>query len=747
MKLCKTFFTVLTAAITPVLSPVLLLLCAITSAFMSPAVIAEAESGPASDDFINADPYLWLEDVEGEKALSWVESQNQRTLEQLQSDPVYNELYQQAAAIVNVKERIPFGTLRNGEVYNFWQDADHVRGLIRKTSWQSYQTTSPEWQTVLDIDQLAADEGKNWVYKGSECFTVATDAGGKQYRCMLALSDGGKDAAVRREFNISTGQWVEGGFSLPEAKSNVAWISPDQLLVATDWGSDGSTLSESGYPTEVHLWQRGTPLNKAKPVLRADKKDLGAFPLTFRLSHGEHLAAVTVSENFWDSRVTVYPDSAEGGIQLPLPAQHTLAGMFEGYLVFVTQQDWEPEPEKNTDHSRVYAAGSLLAFDLSNFLKNGELPDIKTLFVPNERQAIQAGGVSVTADAILVPVTDNVRGQLYTITRRETGWKTTQADVPENGTIRVTFADEEEPLALIQYEGFLTPDSLMSYNPVTDAVQTLKSLPVLFDAQDLVVEQFEAVSSDGTQIPYFVVHKKDVSLDGRTPTLLYGYGGFQVSMRPFYSVLNGKLWLERGGAYVLANIRGGGEFGPSWHQAGLKTERQLIYDDFIAVAEQLIEKKITSQKHLGIMGGSNGGLLMGVMLTQRPELWNAVVIQVPLLDMLRYHLLLAGASWVGEYGSPEIAEEREWLEQMSPYHNFDAAVEYPEPFFLTSTKDDRVHPAHARKMAKRFEASGKPFLYYENIDGGHSAAANLQETAKRKALEFTYLTEKLMSTD
>ena len=718
-----------------------------TLVFSSSCAVADPASTMTEPFSTQHDPYIWLEQVEGEQALNWVESQNQRTLEQLQNAPVYKDLYQKAEAIVNVEERIPFGTLRNGEVYNFWQDADHVRGLIRKTSWQSYQTSSPEWQTVLDIDQLARDEGKNWVYKGSECFTVATDAGGKHYLCMLALSDGGKDAAVRREFNITTGQWVDGGFSLPEAKSNVAWITPDQLLVATDWGSDGTTLSESGYPTEIRLWQRGTPLNDAKPVLQADKKDLGAFPMAFRLSTDEHLAAVTVSENFWDSRVHVYPQSAGEGIQLPLPAQHTLAGMFEGYLVFVTQQDWQPEPATHTGQARVYPAGSLLAFDLGNFLKNGKLPDVKTLFVPHERQAIQARGVSVTADAILVPVTDNVRGQLYTITRGETGWNLTQADVPENGTVRVAFADEEESLALIQYEGFLTPDSLMSYHPETDAVQTLKSLPVQFEASDLVVEQFHATSTDGTQIPYFVVHKKDIPLDGSTPTLLYGYGGFQVSMRPFYSGLNGKLWLERGGAFVLANIRGGGEFGPSWHQAGLKTERQRIYDDFIAVAEQLIEKKITSQKHLGIMGGSNGGLLMGVMLTQRPELWNAVVIQVPLLDMLRYHLLLAGASWVGEYGSPEVAEEREWLEHMSPYHNVDPTQDYPEPFFLTSTKDDRVHPAHARKMAKRFEATGKPFLYYENIDGGHSAAANLQETAKRKALEFTYLTEKLMATD
>ena len=698
----------------------------------------DAESAVASD------PNIWMEEVLGVRALDWVKAQNERTLKQLQADPVYQDLFSKAETVVNIKERIPYGRIMNGEVYNFWQDADHVRGLLRKTSWKSYQTETPEWETVLDIDQLAEKEGKNWVYKGSECFTEKKRPGKDQLYCMMSLSDGGKDAAVRREFNLTTGAWVEKGYSLPEAKSEVAWITQDQLLVGTDWGNDGSTLTESGYPSEIRLWQRDTPVSDATLLLKADKNDLGVFPVPLRLSEGKYLAAAAVSENFWDRHVFVYPDVSKPGLRMPLPLQHTIAGTFEGYFVFTTEQDWQPENDQG-EKGELYPAGALLAFDLGDFFKTGKLPHVDVLFSPDKRQAIQSRGVSVTRDAILVPVTDNVRGTLLKVTLEQNNWQVAKADFPENGRLSVSFADEDEKLALVSYEGFLTPDSLMSYNPATDDIKPLKSLPVQFNAADLTVEQFEAESTDGTLIPYFIVHKKDIPLDGSTPTLLYGYGGFQVSMRPFYSGLNGKLWLDRGGAFVLANIRGGGEFGPAWHQAGLKTQRQIIFDDFIAVAEQLIGKKITSPQHLGIMGGSNGGLLMGVMLTQRPDLWSAVVIQVPLLDMLRYHLLLAGASWVGEYGSPDVPEEREWLETMSPYHNFHAQTEYPEPFFLTSTKDDRVHPAHARKMAKLFEDAGKPFLYYENVDGGHSAAANLQETAKRKALEFTYLTEKLMT--
>lgn len=682
------------------------------------------------------DPYLWMEEVEGEKALDWVRAQNERSLDQLQSNPLYEELEAAALEIVNSKERIPYGSIRNGEVYNFWQDETNVRGLWRKTSLESYATDAPEWETILDFDKLAEEEGKNWVFKGSSCYTAKDEA---NYKCLVTLSDGGKDAAVRREFDLQTKTFVEGGFEMPEAKAGTAWVDYDTLLVGTDWGGDGSTLTESGYPSVVKRWSRGTPLESAETIFTGDKTDVGIWPITLEKEDGTRIEGVVESDTFFTSKYFIFPNGGTDAVQLPIPPKSTPIGLFERYMLMTLEQDWEV---KNDIVDTTFATGSLLALP---FPEDGQFPENiepQIIFQPNDRQAIE--GVSMTKGKVLMTLNDNVVGKIYTVAPGENGWDVEQIDLPENGRLGVAFADEDEDTVFINYEGFLTPDTLMSYSASTGEIKTLKTLPAWFDASDMVVEQKEVASKDGTMIPFFVIHKKGIEHDGKTPTLMYGYGGFQISMTPSYSGIRGKLWLERGGAFVLTNIRGGGEFGPKWHQAGLKTNRQVIYDDFIAIGEWLIDHKLTSPEHLGIMGGSNGGLLMGVMLTQRPDLWNAVVVQVPLLDMLRFHLLLAGASWVDEYGSPDVPEEREWLEKMSPYNNFHADKDYPEPFFVTSTKDDRVHPGHARKMAKLFEDAGKPFLYYENIDGGHSAAANLQETARRSALEYTYLSEKLM---
>ena len=696
-----------------------------TASSVTPAVPATTE-----------DPYLWLEEVEGDRALNWVRSQNQRTLADLQANPVYADLNEQALEVVNSSERIPYGTIRNGYVYNFWQDATNVRGLWRRTTLESYATESPQWETILDFDQLAQREDRNWVYKGANCYTAKAKA---DYKCLISLSNGGKDAVVIREFDLATKRFVDDGFTLPEAKSGVAWVDYNTLLVATDWGGDGTTLTQSGYPSTVKRWQRGTPLSEATQLFSGNKTDVGVFPYTQERDDGTRLEGVVVAPTFFTRENYIFP-AGKDAVRLPLPDKADIVGLFEGQLIFTIKQDWTVEAGGSTTH---YSTGSLLAmpFTEAGEMTSETVPEV--IFEPNDRQAIE--GVSMTRGQLLMTLSDNVVGKVFAITKAGDEWQREQLDLPANGTLSVSFAGKDEATVLINYEGFLTPDSLMSYSPQSGEVTTLKSLPSWFNAEDLVVEQKEAKSKDGTMVPFFVIHKKGIKHDGKTPTLLYGYGGFQISMRPSYSGLRGKLWLERGGAFVLANIRGGGEFGPKWHQAGLKTNRQVVYDDFIAVGEWLIDHKLTSPEHLGIQGGSNGGLLMGVMLTQRPDLWNAVIVQVPLLDMLRFHLLLAGASWVGEYGSPEVPEEREWLEKMSPYHNFDADADYPEPFFVTSTKDDRVHPGHARKMAKLFEAAGKPFLYYENIDGGHSAAANQQETAKRVALEFTYLTEKLMA--
>jgi len=701
----------------------------IKGAFVAPS------TDPAAED-----PRVWLEEVEGERALDWVRGQNERSLGDLQSDPNYAEFEAEALAIVNSQDRIPYGSVRNGEVYNFWQDEANVRGLWRKTSLESYKTDAPEWETILDFDALAEAEDANWVFKGSNCYSAPDNP---RRVCMVSLSDGGKDAVIQREFDLATKSFVDGGFETPEAKQSVSWADYDTVLVGTDWGGDGSTLTESGYPTTVKRWTRGTPLESAETLYTGDKTDVGIWPFVLELDDGTRLQGVVEADTFFTSKYFWFPEGETTPVQWPIPPKATPVGTYKGHFLFTLEQDWTAEIEAADGAlmRKAFKSGDLLAFDLASFLETRKLPDTELVFRPTDRQAVN--GVAVAKGAALLSINDNVVGKLFRLEPGERGWSRAPVSLPGTGEVGVAFADKDEETVFLNYEGFLTPSSLLQYDTETGAVTELKSVPPKFDADGLTVQQFEATSKDGTKVPYFVVHREDITLDGSTPTLLYGYGGFQVSLNPGYSAITGKLWLENGGAYILANIRGGGEFGPQWHQAGLKGKRQVIYDDFVAVAEDAIAKGITSTEHLGIMGGSNGGLLMGVMITQRPDLWNAVVVQVPLLDMLRYHKLLAGASWVDEYGDPDVAEERPFLETISPYHNFDPDADYPTPLIVTSTKDDRVHPGHARKFAKLFEETGKDFLYYENIDGGHSAAANLKERAKRSALEYTYLARRL----
>ncbi|MEM7764186.1 MAG: prolyl oligopeptidase family serine peptidase [Pseudomonadota bacterium] len=689
------------------------------------AVTEVSQNTPQADD------NLWLEEVEGERALDWVRAQNERSLADVQGHPVYEGNLEAAMELAVSDERIPYGRIIDGQVYNFWQDDTNVRGIWRRTSLSQYEQEKPEWETVLDFDQLARDEDKNWVNKGTDCFVPQA---GPVRRCMVSLSDGGKDAVVNREFDLIDKVFVADGFSTPEAKQGLAWIDADTLLVATDWEQDGSTLTESGYPSSVRVLQRGQSLDEAQMLYTGDKTDVGVWPWSQTLDDGQVIYGAVEADTFFTA--TYWLLDGDTPRKMPIPPKATPGEIFEGYQLVTLQQDWVI-PEQDAS----FQSGDLVAFELNSFLKSGVLPRVQLVFRANERQAVN--GVAVSSAGALLSINDNVTGRLLTLTRTNAGWQTNDVELPGTGRAGIAFSDKKSPIVFINYEGFLSPDSLLRFDARTSELTTLKSLPAKFNTDGLVVEQKEVLSKDGTRVPYFLIRRDDVKFDGTTPTLLYGYGGFEISLLPSYSPGLGRMWLEKGGAYALANIRGGGEFGPAWHQAGLKGKRQVIYDDFIAIGEDLIESKLTSSKHLGIMGGSNGGLLMGVMMTQRPDLWNAVVVQVPLLDMLRYHKLLAGASWVDEYGDPEIPEERAFLEQISPYHNFDQETEYPTPFFVTSTKDDRVHPGHARKMARLFESAEKPFLYYENIDGGHSAAANQKERAKRTALEFTYLADRL----
>lgn len=698
------------------------------------SVTAESETAAPASDINETDPLLWMEEVEGEAALAWVNAQNERSLAEIKAVSVYDDNFAKAVDLATSTDRIPYGTVRDGLVYNFWQDETNVRGLWRRTSLESYKTDAPDWETVLDFDKLAADEDKNWVFKGSNCFKPD---GAEKTLCFVALSDGGKDAVINREFDLDAKAFVEGGFQTAEAKQGLAWIDHDTVLVGTDWGGYGATLTDSGYPSSVRLWKRGEALEDAVELYAGQKTDVGVWPWSSELDDGTMIYGAVESDTFFTRTFYLLNDGEP--MAFPIPQKASLGSDYKGWQFVTLQEDW-------TVGDEMFKTGDLVAFNLQQFLDTKELPPVELVFRANDRQAVN--GVSVSKSAALLSINDNVAGKILRLEHdADAGWTTTNVPLPGTGQAGIAFADEDEETVFINYEGFLSPDSLLTYDASSNSTTGLKSLPSKFDADGLVVHQKEATSKDGTKIPYFVVHREGITLDGTTPTLLYGYGGFEVSMRPSYSGGIGRMWLERGGVYVLANIRGGGEFGPAWHQAGLKGERQRIYDDFVAVGEGLIELGITSPDHLGIMGGSNGGLLMGVMITQRPDLWNAVVVQVPLLDMLRYHKLLAGASWVDEYGDPDIAEERAFLETISPYHNFDADADYPTPFFVTSTKDDRVHPGHARKMAKLFEDANKPFLYYENIDGGHSAAANQKERAKRTALEFTYLHDRLFPKD
>lgn len=679
--------------------------------------------------------HLYLEEVLGDKALSKVKEWNERSKPLMQGD-TYKAMKAELLEVYNSPEKIPYVSYRAKRAYNFWQDDKNIKGIWRRTSLESYQKKNPKWQTILDIDELAKAENKNWVYKGATCFAPAYN------NCMLSLSDGGKDATVRREFDVFKKQFVEDGFVLPESKGGVTWFNKNNLLVGVDFGPDengDSTMTESGYPFVSKLWKRGTDLSEAKELMRGEKTDVGVWPGTFEDADGKDEILIVRAVTFYTTEYYWVPRRGKNAWKpqkLPIPLKSNLGDQFKGQQLLTLQEDW---PQKN---GKTFKSGALVSFSWDDFMKTGTIETVHEVVTPTARQSID--GYGATKDVVLLSLYENVSGAAYAFDFDGENWTKTKLDFPANGKVAIGSTNSKESIAFVNTEGFLTPDTLWIVDTSDMKITRAKSLPEWFDASKMQVKQYQVASSDGTKIPYFVVAKKDLVLNGKNPTLLYGYGGFEIPINPSYSATIGRAWLARGGVYVVANIRGGGEFGPAWHQAGLKTKRQIVYDDFIAVAEDLIAKKITSPKHLGIHGRSNGGLLMGVMFTQRPDLFNAVAIGVPLLDMRRYDKLLAGASWVGEYGDPDDeGAEGAFIRKLSPYHNIRNDVKYPEPYIYTSTKDDRVHPGHARKFAQRLEDMGLPFLYYENIDGGHAGAANLEETAHSQALIYSYMYDKL----
>jgi prolyl oligopeptidase len=673
------------------------------------------------------DKYIWLEDVSGAKSMAWVKAENERSAKVLEADPHFAALQADALKILESKDRLPLPEISGDEVYNTWQDAEHVNGILRRTSLADYLSAQPHWQTLIDYDALGKQDHQKWVQKGLNCLYPGNKL------CLVVLSAGGEDAETLREFNLQTGKFVEGGFVLPRSKQEVDWVDEDTLLVARDWGP--GTMTKSGYPFVVKLWKRGQPLEQAKEVYRGTENDVAARATTYHDSAGNQVTIAHRGVNFFESEVSLL--TPEGATKIALPGKSSINDLVQGRLIVTLNENWLPAGGTKVPQ------GSVVALDLEAVRKDPLQLKPIVVFSPTAKEFAQS--VHSSKDRLLLTTLENVQGRAYSYQVDAHGaWSRKQLDVPNNHTVSIVSANWSDNQFFLRLTGFLNPDSLWLGNAGHGSLKREKTLPAQFDASADMVEQFEAASKDGTKVPYFVVRRKDLHFDSSNPTLLTAYGGFQVSRTPSYLGVTGKLWLERGGVYVLANIRGGGEFGPAWHEAGLKTHRQRIYDDFAAVGQDLVRRRITSPRHLGIAGGSNGGLLVGVEMTQHPEMWNAVVIQVPLLDMLRFEHIAAGASWVGEYGSTSVPEERAFLASISPYNQLKPGVKYPEPLIFTTTKDDRVGPVHARKFAAKMEEFHEPFYYDEIIEGGHAAGADLKEAAKTNAVEFTYLTRKLM---
>ncbi|MFK3890232.1 prolyl oligopeptidase family protein [Sphingomonas sp. NPDC079357] len=669
-----------------------------------------------------ADPYIWLEDKDGARAQAWVATENARTLPRLQNDPRYARYFAEALAIAAAKDRIPMPQQVMGRIVNFWRDADHPQGLLRWTTLENYAAPAPDWRTLLDLDALSRAEGRKWVYKGLTCLAP------EERLCLIALSEGGEDAVTYREFDLAAGQFVPDGFVLPTSKQGAAWLDKDHLLVSRDWGP--GTMTASSYPFVVKKVSRGAELAEADEIYRGAPDDqLGTYASVMTDGSGNRAVFIERQKTFFGADRLLWTPA--GVTKLDLPARTAPTAMVEGRVVFTTSEPWGVIP-----------TGAVASVPLKDLEAGRITPSL--VFAPTPRQAVSA--VDATRHHLILDYTDNVRGRISVFTPAgDNGWTAQPMTLPDNVSFGVTGTSDRNDIAFLATTGFLTPTTLARFTAGSDVAPVqIKALPAKFDARGLVAEQFEATSSDGTKIPYFIVHRRTAPRDGRTPTIMTAYGGFELPMLPSYSAITGKLWLERGGAYVLANIRGGGEFGPAWHDAGRKTKRQVIYDDFAAVAKDLIARRFTSAQKLGIYGGSNGGLLMGVEFNQHPDLWKAVTIQVPLLDMLRYEKIAAGASWVDEYGSIAIPEEHAFLRRISPYHNLKRGVAYPEPYIWTTTKDDRVGPQHARKFAARLKEYGLPYLFYEDTAGGHSGDADIEQGARLQALQMTYFAQKLL---
>jgi len=675
--------------------------------------------GAAPATPVAADSFAWLADVHGAKPMEWVAAQNKTTLDAMRALPVYDSLYRRILAAITTPDRIAAPDPMAGYVYNFWTDSAHPRGIWRRTTSAAYATAQPKWETIIDVDALAASDKVPWAWKGASCRPPA-------YReCLVSLSRGGGDATEVREFDAKAKQFLAAGFHVAEAKNSVAWVDANTLLISTDFGD--SSMTTSGYPRIVKRWRRGTPISAATTILTAPKTDMAVF-VGSGWAAGRLRPVVYHATTFFEHEVLVLDADSLVRLDIPKDADPSLVA---DQMVVYLRTRW-------TTGGHEFAEGSVIAIGFQAFLKGGR--DFQVIVGPTERITVDA--VSTTKNDVLVSLLDNVRSELHRYRLVHGKWQDVRVPAPALGTVSVAATDPTSDTYYLSFSSFLQPTSLYRAAP-DGALHLVKQRKAMFDATGLEVSQRWATSADGTKVPYFLVRRSGAKADGATPTLLTAYGGFQVSELPYYSAARGAAWLERGGSLALANIRGGGEFGPAWHRAARKEHRQRAYDDFAAVAQDLIAAQLTSPAHLGIEGGSNGGLLVGVALTQHPELFGAVLCEVPLLDMLGYTKLQAGASWIDEYGDPEQPEQRAYIAKYSPYQNVFADRKYPPVLFTTTTWDDRVGPVHARIMAAKMEAMGHRVYFFENVEGGHGAGDTPEQQATFQSVGYAFLWSRL----
>jgi prolyl oligopeptidase len=667
------------------------------------------------------DPYLWLEEVDGEKAMEFVIQQNNRSLEILSNQAEFPGIFNKTLEILNDPNRLETPSMYGNYVYNFWQDATHIRGIWRRATLQSYQSGNPLWETLLDIDAMVAQDNIKWVFKGASGLYPTYN------RFLVNLSKGGGDAVVIREFDPNTKEFIENGFFIDEAKGNASYLDENTLIVSTDFGP--GTMTTSGYARQVKLWKRGTPLSQAQLIFEGSEKSVSSGGGVLR-DGNKQFVFVREGITFFTSQFQVLRNNKL--IKLDIPETSGPSALLKNQLIIQLKSDWNVAGKN-------YKSGSVIALDFNKLLNNKK--DITVIFQPDEFTSVR--GISTTKNVLLINLLKNVSSELYTYTFEKNKWLGKKVDIPALGSVSIISTDNTTDEYFLNYTNFLTPTTIYTADAQKGNVRKVKSMPDFFDSEKYQVEQRMVASKDGTMIPYFLVSSKSIQFNGQNPTLVYAYGGFEVSSTPSYMATIASAWLENGGVYVLANIRGGGEYGPQWHQQGLKEKRQNVFDDLYAVSEDLIKRRVTSENHLGIRGGSNGGLLVGVAFTQRPDLYNAVICAVPLLDMQRYNKLLAGASWMGEYGDPDQPEQWDYISNYSPYHNLRQNMEYPQVFFHTSTRDDRVHPGHARKMAAKMIDMGYDVLYFENTEGGHAGSSTNEQRARITAMEYTYLLMRL----